>query len=270
MEQIAAWLLLLWMAAFASATAGAPHELQARIAGDVSIAQCLASLEGGTARDEAQCPEFLIAPLKEARQTCADAGGRLVPTALADVWTLDVNGDGEPEYVFEYDGNVSCEGAWSVFDCGSLGCAKGLYQKRDGAWQAIAEIWADAPESIEVLETPAGTDNHDLRVGCTGSDPCNEYWYYQWSGKQYERTYLEARGHRVDFANSIHGLYGLVGETDVLAGPAADAGAIGHYGSDTEVEIVGTTTGADYYYVSPCNACDSGFVPKSAVRPLQQ
>jgi hypothetical protein len=239
---------------------------RAEVAATISIKQCL----DGVVRDDAQCPAFLIDALKQARQTCADAGGTLAATATSDVWSIDVNADGVPEYVFEYDGNVSCEGAWSVFDCGSLGCAKGLYQKRDGAWQAIAEIWADAPESIEVLDTPSGPGNHDLRVGCAGADPCNEYWYFQWTGKQYERTYLEARGHRVDFDDSIHGLYGLVGETDVLASPDTDGAAIGHYGADREVEIVGTAADTDYYYVSPCNACDSGFVPKAAVRPLQQ
>jgi hypothetical protein len=257
------------VALLVSGAAGAapPH---AAVAASISIAQCLDSIATGTARDEVQCPAFLIEPLKQARQTCADAGGKLVAAATPDVWTIDVNGDGVPEYVFEYDGNVSCEGAWSVFDCGSLGCAKGLYQKHDGAWQAVAEIWADAPEAIEVQGTPADAGNRDLRVGCTGADPCTEYWYFQWNGRQYERTYLEARGHRVEFEKSIHGLYGLVGETDVLAAPSADSAPIGHYGSDTEVEIVGTASGADYYYVSPCNACDSGFVPKAAVRPLQQ
>jgi hypothetical protein len=253
-----------------AATAGEATHVHAVVAPAISIAQCLNTIANGAARDEVQCPAFLIDSLKQARQTCADAGGKLEATAAPDVWSIDVNADGVPEYVFEYDANVSCEGAWSVFDCGSLGCAKGLYQKHDGAWQAIAEIWADAPESIEVLDTPAGPDNHDLRVGCSGADPCNEYWHYLWSGRQYERTYLEARGHRVDFASSIHGLYGLVGETDVLTAPSADSAAIGHYGSNTEVEIVGTAAGADYYYVSPCNACDSGFVPKAAVRPLQQ
>jgi hypothetical protein len=40
---------------------------------------------------------------------------------------------------------------------------------------------------------------------------------------------------------------------------------IKHYDANTEVAIVGTAEQADYYYVSPCNACESGFVPKSAI-----
>jgi len=260
---------MAFAALLASAAAVYAVTPQADVAPAISIAQCLDTITTGAAPVEAQCPGFLFDALKQARQTCGDAGGELVAAATPDVWSIDVNGDGAAEYVFEYAGNVSCDGAWSVFDCGSLGCAKAIYQKHDGAWQAIAEIWADAPESIEVLATPA-SGNRDLRVGCTGTAPCNEYWFYQWAGKQYERIYLEARGHRIDFDNSIHGLYGLVGETDVLAAPRAHGDAIGHYGSDTEVEIVGTAADADYYYVSPCNACDSGFVPKSAVRPLQQ
>jgi hypothetical protein len=261
---------IAFAALLASAAAADASASQAGVAPAISIARCLDTITTGAAADATRCPGFLIDPLKQARQTCGDAGGKLVAAAAPDVWSIDVNGDGAPEYVFEYAGNVSCDGAWSIFDCGSLGCAKGLYQKRDGAWQAIAEIYAIAPEAIEVLDTPAGSGNRDLRVGCTGTDTCNEYWFYQWAGKRYERTYLEARGHRVDFENSIHGLYGLVGEIDVLAAPSADGAAIGHYSADTEVEIVGTAAGADFYYVSPCNACDSGFVPKSAVRPLQQ
>jgi hypothetical protein len=133
----------------------------------------------------------------------------------------------------------------------------------------VGQFWADAPDAVEVLDTPA-RGNRDLRIGCAYEDPCPEYWYAQWTKGRYERTYLEVRGRRVEFADSRHGLYGLTGEIDVLESPARDATVIGHYGSDTEVEIVGTAAGADYYYVSPCNACASGFVPTSVVRPLFQ
>jgi hypothetical protein len=242
----------------------------AQIAGGISIAHCLATIATQAVRNESLCPAFLVESLQRAQTTCADVDGRLVPTPTADVWTLDVNGDNTPEFAFEYDGVVSCEGAWSVFSCGSLGCPKTVYQKHDGAWRPIAEIGASAPETLEVLDATPGQSYHDLRAGCTGSYPCNEYWYYQWTGEQYQRTYLDVRGHRVDFAASVHGLYGVVGELDILATPVAGAAIIGHYGSDTEVAIVGTAVDADYYYVSPCNACESGFAPKSAVRPLQQ
>ncbi len=242
--------------------------VRAQLDPSISIAHCLDTIETPNKRDEARCPGFLTQPLKDARQICADAGGVLTAAPSADVWSLDVDGDTTQEFVFEYDGNVSCEGAWSIFECGSLGCPKALYRKHAGAWRAIAEIWADAPETLELTDVVSAQGYRDLRVGCSG-EPCPEYWYYHWSGEQYERTYVEVRGHRVEFADSIHGLYGLVGTVDVLAEPLKGAATVGHYGPETEVAIVGTATGADFYYVSPCNACDSGFIAKSAVRPLQ-
>ena len=263
-------IALAALLASAAAVGESKPLVHAQLDPKISIAYCLDTIVQGTARDEAQCPGFLIEPLKGAQKTCAEVGGRLVAVPKPDVWMLDVNGDEAPEYAFEYDGIVSCEDAWSVFSCGSLGCPKTLYQKYDGAWRAIAGISAYAPEMLEVLEATAARSYRDLRVGCTGDDPCNEYWYYQWTGNQYETSHLEVRGHRVDFADSIHGLYGLVGEVDVLATPSVGAAVVGQYGSDTQVAIVGTAVAADYYYVSPCNACESGFVPKAAVRPLQQ
>ena len=53
--------------------------------------------------------------------------------------------------------------------------------------------------------------------------------------------------------------------TTVLAAPSAGARDVGQYDAGIEVAIIGTAERADYYYVSPCNACESGFVPKSAV-----
>lgn len=261
--------LALLLLSLCIAHAGADVSAHAQLAGAISIRHCLDTIDSPDTRIEAQCPGFLIEPLKQARQTCTDSGGQLLATPASNVWTIDVDGDAAPEYLFEYDGNVSCENAWSVFECGSLGCAKALYRKYAGAWRAIAEIWADSPEAIEILDARADQTYRDLRIGCAGEDPCNEYWYSQWTGEKYERTYLEVRGHRVEFEKSIHGLYGLVGEIDVLATPTAGAAVVGHYGADTEVAIVGTVAAADYYYVSPCNACESGFVPKAAVRALQ-
>lgn len=233
----------------------------------ISMAQCLSEIDGPNMPTEAQCPGFLIQPLRDAMQTCTEAGGHLTATPQSDLWAIDVNRDGALEYAFEYDGNVACEGAWSVFSCGSLGCSKALYQNHAGAWRVIGEIGAPSPDAIELTDTVVD-GYHDLRIGC-GEASCNEYAYYHWIGDRYDQTYIEVRGHRVESADSIHGLFGLTGAIDVLAEPTRDAAVLGHYEADTEVAIVGTVKNADYYYVSPCNACDSGFVLKSAVRPLQ-
>jgi hypothetical protein len=56
-----------------------------------------------------------------------------------------------------------------------------------------------------------------------------------------------------------------VAATVVRAAPEAGALEVGRYDAGTELAIIGTLEGGDYYYVSPCNACESGFVPKAAV-----
>ena len=76
------------------------------------------------------------------------------------------------------------------------------------------------------------------------------------------------RGFRVEVADSIHGLYGLTGDIVLRATPAASGVEIGRYGSDTIVAIVGTAEDGDWYYVSPCNACESGFMARAGIRPL--
>ncbi len=252
----------------ALAASGAEPPVRARLDPSISIQHCLDTIDSPNERNEARCPGFLPATLKEAQQACADAGGVLTATPSADVWKLDVDGDATPEFVFEYESNVQCEGAWSVFGCGSLGCPKAIYRKHAGAWRAIAAISADAPETLELTGVAVELGYCDLRVGCVDA-PCAVHSYYHWTGEQYELTHLEVRGHRVEFDNSIHGLYALTGAIDVLTEPTKGAATVGHYDADTEMAIVGTATDADYYYVSPCNACDSGFIPKSSARPLQ-
>jgi hypothetical protein len=60
----------------------------------------------------------------------------------------------------------------------------------------------------------------------------------------------------------------MVATVDVLAEPKSGAASVGHYDAGTEVAIVGTA--GDWYYVSPCNACESGFVLKSSLRAPNQ
>ena len=236
----------------------------------ISIAHCLDTIDAPNDRDEARCPGF-AARTAEGRQEDLRRGGWRAHrhTGTPTSGRLDVDGDGVPEFVFEYGGNVQCEGAWSVFDCGSLGCARAIYKRQAGGWRAITQISADAPQTLELTGVAVGQGYRDLRVGCEGNEPCAVYSYYHWTGEQYDLTHLDVRSHRVEFATSIHGLYGLTGPVDVLAEPTQGAASVGHYDADIEVAIVGTATDVDYYYVSPCNACDSGFIPKSAVRPLQ-
>ncbi|MDP2326269.1 MAG: hypothetical protein Q8N51_19885, partial [Gammaproteobacteria bacterium] len=119
--------------------------------------------------------------------------------------------------------------------------------------------------AIEVLPAREASGYHELKVNCVDGDPpCAESVFYQWNGQGYDSNYSEVRGFHVDVAGSVHGLYGLTGDTAVLATPTADGKVIARYGPETDVAIIGQSN--NYYYVSPCNACESGFVRKSAVQ----
>jgi hypothetical protein len=229
----------------------------------VSPAHCVQALTSGGGADLIRCPTPLRAALAEAMQVCEEAEGTLAGAPEGNVWAIDVNGDGRQELAFELDGNVTCEGAYSIFSCGSLGCPKALYELRDGMWTVIGGIFAFAPEDV-VLRRDASSDGHRALEVCR-QESCRERWIYEWLGTTYDATRLEVRGARVDIAGSIHGLYPLVAATTLLAMPAANSAAGEQYDAGTEVAIIGTAEGGDYYYVSPCNACESGFVARAAV-----
>jgi hypothetical protein len=232
------------------------------LAKGLSPASCVAALASGTPPDAVRCPAFLRSAVADARAMCTEAGGKLEGAEQAEVWQLDVDDDGRNEVAFEPNGNVTCVDAYSLFECGSLGCPKTLYAERNGTWEPIADLFAFGPEGVDITEQSAG--GHRTLRACSNGPPCVEFWYYEWLGKQYERTRLDVRGFTVDFANTNHGLHSLIAATDVKAAPTAQAESIGHYEAGTDVAVIGTAGG--FYYVSPCNACQSGFVPTSAVR----
>ena len=234
-------------------------------AADLDLPRCVSALEVDAASTARECRAFLRAPVAAARETCRAAGGKLGPAVHPNVWVIDVNGDGRDEYAFDYEGIAVCTGAASAFSCGSLGCPKELYEERGGVWARLGEIYADSPDAVDVLAAARG-GYRDLRVGCGAVEPCDERWHYGWRGDHYERIDLEARGYRVAFSDSEHGLRAADGDLAVLAAPKRDAAVLEVYPPRTELSIVGTVVDADYYYVSPCNACESGFVPKSALQ----
>lgn len=227
----------------------------------VSPAHCVATLDGDGS-DPLRCPAPLRTALREAATTCRDAGGTLVGADAGTVWSLDVDGDGRQELLFELDGNVTCEGAWSVFSCGSLGCPKTLYGLRDRSWAPIGEIFSRAPELITLEDGERGGYR---ALDVCGDVDCGERWTYEWRDERYEQIVVDVRGTRVEFESSVHGLYPLAAATVVRAAPTPNAEELGRYDAGTSVAIVGTAAAEGYYYVSPCNACASGFVPRSAL-----
>lgn len=227
----------------------------------VSPAHCIASLERGALLDLIRCPTALREAVAEADAECREAGGALEGVADGNVWAIDVNDDGRSELAFELDGNVTCTDAWSLFACGSLGCPKVLYELRDGAWTAVGSLFAAWPEHV-TLGAARSADGHRSLEVCAQND-CRERWIYEWHGTGYATTRGEIRGTRVDTAGSVTGLHALAAATTVRETPRDSGADVGRYEAGTDVAIIGTA--GDWYYVSPCNACESGFVPRAAV-----
>lgn len=242
-------------------TAHEPSSRPSSAAPIISVAACL-----DEAADEAACPNTLREEFQAAARTCRDAGGTIAPIDPPGIWTFDVNADGRQEIAFNFDSTIVCENAWSIFSCGSSECPKVLYEQQAGEWRSIGALYAPSIDAVELVEGGAG-EYRDLRVGCGADMECTEHWNYVWKDDSYVRTTIDVRGHRVDFEGSVHGIYPLTANTALLTTPdAARAEVIERYAAGWDMVVVGTAIAADYYYVSPCNACEKGFVPKSALR----
>jgi hypothetical protein len=75
---------------------------------------------------------------------------------------------------------------------------------------------------------------------------------------------IDVRGNWVDIANG--GLWTLVTDVGVLAAPSPDAAVLERYPKGTEVVVLGNARDGQYKYVSPCNACQNGFIDPAALR----
>jgi hypothetical protein len=239
----------------------ADREPDATVA-SLEMESCFAAIAAGGAADAATCPSFLMETAIDAELLCRDAGGTVGPIESADIWSIDVNGDDRPEHAFAIDDVVYCEGAPSLYSCGSLGCPKALYGERDGSWRLIGSLSALSRDDIALSGSMREDGYRDLVVGCTDREDCVR-WTYVWRDDSYEPESADVRGHRVEFADSVHGLFALGADTTLLATPAPDSARLDSYVAGTDVAIIGTA--GEYFYVSPCNACESGFVPAALI-----
>jgi hypothetical protein len=156
----------------------------------VSPAHCVATLERRVQADPLRCPSALREAVVEASSTCRQAGGTLMGTTEGNIWAIDVNGDGRNELAFSLADNVSCTGAPTLFSCGSLRCAKSLYELRDGEWQVVGSFSAEIPEQVTL--GPATADGHRSIIVCS-NDRCAERQSHEWSGSSYNPTQVEQR-----------------------------------------------------------------------------
>ncbi len=246
----------------ATASAAAAGATRATTDTGIELATCL---EAGAAPPS--CPDFIKAAAVGAAGQCTEFGGALRPSTASTIKSLDVDGDGAAEYLFDFSENFYCDTAISLFSCGSLGCPTILYRQQGGAWAPIGTLTAADAPGLEVLPAPAGTGFATLRGGCAGQRPCDELTTYGWDGSGYSVSLLEVRGHVVELAPD--GLWILTADTTVRATPTTDAALLDRYTAGTEFIFIGTVRGTDYVYVSPCNACQRGFVPAGVLRKYQ-
>ena len=242
----------------ASGPAGIPATRTRRI----DFAACFAEDMADEAAKSSRCPSFALLALDYMSRECTVAGGNLQPVAEPVVWSLDVDGDASAEILVDLTQNLDCQGAPSVFSCGSLGCPYFLYAKRGDTWVELGAINADDAPGIEVLPATEGP-YAALRGGCTGLLPCSELTHYEWSGSAYERTWIDFKGNAVDVAPG--GLMTLARDAPVLAEPKKNAQVLDEYPVGTAVVVIGNARGAPYQFVSPCNACRRGFVETAAL-----
>ncbi len=223
----------------------------------LDVASCFADDLTDETANASRCPSFALLALDYMSTACSGAGGTLRPRAESIAWSLDVDGDASAEMLVDLAENLDCEGAPGVFSCGSLGCPFLLYKKRDDTWVELGAINADDAPSIEVLPTTEGK-YATLRGGCTGLQPCSEYSHYEWNGSAYERTWIDFKGHTVDFAPG--GLMTLKQAAPVLDAPGKRGQVLDEYPIGTAMVVIGKARDAPYTFVSPCNACRRGFV----------
>lgn len=251
----------------------APHSDGLSNAGNVSVASpystfdlsaCLEIARGDVSAAEDLCLGIITAGLVGTIEICAGVGGELAPMRQPSLQSLDVNGDGQSEFLYDVTENYQCDGAPSVLSCGSLGCPVLLLEEHDGAWNTIGLLNTGDAVAAEVLLPEPGMQYGTLRGGCAGERPCEEMTYYVRDGSAYLETMIDANGQWVDIAPA--GLWTLIDETAVLASPSPGAVVLQRYPAGTEVAVIGDARGAPYKYVSPCNACKSGFVDSTALR----
>ena len=58
-------------------------------------------------------------------------------------------------------------------------------------------------------------------------------------------------------------LYTTTEKLQVLAAPKADSKVLDEYDKGAIMVVIGEAKGTGYLYVSPCNACEKGFVSKA-------
>lgn len=73
---------------------------------------------------------------------------------------------------------------------------------------------------------------------------------------------VAADKYRIDKKNGGN-LYTMTAKIDVLSEPKVGGKKLATYESSAMMVVIGEAKGTGFLYVSPCNACEKGFVPKA-------
>lgn len=126
----------------------------------------------------AQLPPTVQQSAREAQADCRGAGGRpsLTPDFQA---THDLNGDGQPDYVQDYNG-LDCQGAASFF-CGSAGCPVVVFLSPAYRAQPLGHVQAWRVEAGGALPAMV-LSLHGSSCGRAGVDTCERR--IGWNGRE--------------------------------------------------------------------------------------
>ncbi|WP_137176835.1 hypothetical protein [Roseomonas sp. AR75] len=164
----------------------------------------------------AQVPQTVQRNQREAEADCRSAGGRpsILPAFQAQ---LDLNGDGQPDYVQDYTG-LDCQGAASFF-CGSAGCPLVIFLSPAYRAEGLghSQSW-----TVDRTRTPPAMvlSLHGSSCGRAGADSCEVR--LAWNGREMARIGAGAPAPRVASPAPIRPAPAPGGETK-SGTPAANA-----------------------------------------------
>lgn len=128
---------------------------------------------------QAPLPKDVQAAIEESRKDC----GAPVRLRAKFVTSRDVNGDGKPDYILDYD-KFECSGTPTAF-CGSAGCLTQVFASLpDGSYVKAWDENVRAIRFAKVRGRPAMiVDLHGSACGKVGAAPCART--LTWDGKTF-------------------------------------------------------------------------------------
>ena len=140
----------------------------------ILLAAALLAAVPAAALDEKTLPREIRAAFDKFRRDCVKAGGKEVSFKEDAVRTIDLNGDGRPDYIVDFD-DSKCD-AFEPLYCGTGGCQLAIYIARPNG--RYAAIFGDVVRAYEILPGEGVRsirfDLHGGFCGKHGPDECEK------------------------------------------------------------------------------------------------